>query len=125
MAKRRTQQEIDESIRRAEDLIENHVVDKVRYSAHAPPKKTPSMKVTYECGANSFHEWVTIGYPGYPGVKAANWWMKRAPGDNPPATVDDALARSADLTSPHSIRVSRAGKYPEIIHHTLPSSVAT
>lgn len=108
----------DKLIVRAEDLVEDWTVDAVRYSTHEPPGKRASLKVTYECGLRSFHEWITLGYPGFPGSKAANWWMARS--DRlAPGTVDEAMTRTSELNKPRGIRVNTAGKYPEIVSHAF------
>lgn len=105
----------DKLIARAEDFVLDYVVDNVRYAVHEPPGKRPSLKVTYECGMQGFHEWVTLGYGGFAGSKAANWWMKRTP-KFAPSTVDEAMTRTDELRKPLRIRVNTAGKYPEIVN---------
>jgi DNA repair protein RadD len=105
----------DKLIVRKEDKIRDYTVDDVRYSEHTPPGKKPSMKVSYECGFRTFHEWLHVGQPGFLGAKAANWWMKRSPKFCPP-TLAEALAQAdAELSKPLRIRVNENGKYPEII----------
>lgn len=87
----------------------------VRYERHKKPGSPDSMRVTYQCGLNSYREWVCLQHPGYPREKACKWWSRRAPGQPIPATIDEALRRTDTLAVPTRIAVKPAGKYTEIV----------
>jgi len=88
-------------------------VQSVTYQQHDKPGKPPSLKVTYQCGISTHHEWVFIEYGGWLRDKAVRWWG--AHGQLPvPATVKEAIFRQSELKRPIEISVTRNGKYTEI-----------
>lgn len=92
----------------------------VNYARHTKPGKPDSMKVTYQCGLNSYAEWVCLSHEGGARRKAEAWWIARGP--NPvPASTDLALTRANELRKPSRIKILRVGKYPQIIGYDLDS----
>jgi DNA repair protein RadD len=92
-------------------------VDQVHYRRHEGKSGVPSMKVSYQCGLRTFHEWVCVEHTGFARSKAAAWWNMRSTLPTP-RTVDEAVAESRhSLPTPKRIMVRESGKYPEIINH--------
>ena len=95
-------------------------VKAVNYARHTKPGKPDSLKVTYQCGLNSYAEWVCLSHEGGARRKAEAWWIARGP--NPiPASTDLALTRANELRKPGRIKILRVGKYPQIIGYDLDS----
>jgi DNA repair protein RadD len=90
-------------------------VDDVSYRRHEKPGKPPSLKVTYQCGLTSFQEWVCLCHDGFARQKAAQWWLKRAPGIPVPNTIEDALANAHALAQPTKISIRPSGQFTEIV----------
>ena len=86
----------------------------VSYSRHDKLGGLPSLKVTYDCGLNSYSEWVCMEHQGYARQKAAEWWCKRTSGLPIPLSVDEAIVQASRLTSPSEISVRPSGRYFEI-----------
>jgi DNA repair protein RadD len=96
-----------------ERVVNEHLVHSVNYARHEKPGKTPSLRVTYQCGMRRFSEWVCIEHAGMARAKALRWWQARS-SEQPPRTVEEALPLAWKLPSPLSITVDETGKYPEI-----------
>lgn len=92
-------------------------VENVEYWAHTKPGKPTSLRVTYSCGLTRHSEWICLEHSGYPRRKAVSWWSRRAPGEIPPATVDEALQVAGSLPAPKRIAIVPAGRYKEIVGH--------
>jgi DNA repair protein RadD len=87
-------------------------VEDVEFRKHV--KDTPSLRASYQCGIDTFSEWVCLEHQGYPRAKAEQWWRVLA-GTVVPQTVGEALARQDELPWPTHIRVAPDGKYWRII----------
>ncbi|HET9980592.1 MAG TPA: helicase-related protein, partial [Ktedonobacterales bacterium] len=107
-----------------ERVITEHLVHSVSYARHDKPGKTPSLRVTYQCGLRRISEWVCVEHAGLARAKALQWWQARS-SEQPPRTVEEALPLAWKLPSPIAITVDETGKYPEILAHEFPSSVDT
>jgi DNA repair protein RadD len=101
-----------------ERVVNVHAVHSVAYARHEKPGKTPSLRVTYQCGMRRFSEWVCIEHAGMARAKALRWWQERG-GGTPPRTVEEALPLAWKLPSPASITVDETNKYPEIVAHAF------
>jgi DNA repair protein RadD len=91
-------------------------VGAVTYHRHEKPGKPTSLRVDYHCGLVRHREWVCLEHGGYAGRKALEWWHRRAEGELPPTTVDEALARTEELRQPVQIAVRPNGRYTEVVH---------
>jgi DNA repair protein RadD len=91
-------------------------VGAVTYHRHEKPGRPPSLRVDYHCGLVRHREWVCLEPEGYAGTKAAAWWRRRDGSSEVPATVDEALARAAELRRPVQIAVRPSGRYTEVVH---------
>lgn len=101
----------------ANKVIEEFYVKKIFYLPHMKLGGEPTLKVEYYCGkGKTFREWLPIGKTGQPGRWAADWWRKRAGAEKSvPASVQEAIQRSAELKQPTAIKVWTAKTpYPEI-----------
>ena len=87
-------------------------VEDVEYRKHI--KETPSLRVSYQCGYDTFSEWICLEHKGYARAKAEQWWRVLA-GTGIPGTVDEALSRQDELAWPSHIRVAPDGKYWRIV----------
>lgn len=101
--------EILASQRRRSDWLE---VEDVHCSYHA--KDPPSLRVSYQCGFESYHKWVCLEHQGWARIFAEKWWRQMTGGEQPPRTVDEALQRQDELLSVTHIQVAPAGKYWKI-----------
>lgn len=78
----------------------------------------PILQVTFITGLRRFIEWVSIERTGYAGVTAREWW-RRFSADEPPVSVDAALAEFGKLRQPTEIKVWVNRKYPEIVDYSF------
>jgi DNA repair protein RadD len=101
--------EILSSRRALSDWLE---VDDVEYHKHI--KETPSLKVSYQCGVDTFNEWICFEHQGYARAKAEQWWRTLVNSDVP-CSVSTALDRQDEIPWPTHIRVAPDGKYWKII----------
>jgi len=83
-------------------------VEDVTYSYHH--KETPSLRVTYHCGIQSFSKWICLQHRGYARDLAAQFWRVLSGGTPVPATVDEALQRQDELAIVTHIRVIPDGE---------------
>lgn len=95
-------------------------VSSMRAARHTKLGSPDSLRLQYTCGLIVHREWMCIEHHGFARDKAAALW-RRMGGNLPvPATVDEALARIGELSTPIAIRVKPAGKYHEVIAHQMP-----
>ena len=101
-------------------------VDHVYYDLHKKKGKTPSMKVTYICGGESYMEWVCFEHSGYARTKAIEWHKERIianteiPDNAESAAVNAQNNQPYWYLEPESITVQKKGKYYTILsHHNL------
>src|SRR5215471_7407301 len=106
--------EILSSARKRSDWLE---VDDVQYVLHA--KDTPSLRVIYLCGFESYSKWVCLQHFGWPRTFAEKWWHQMSGGEPPPGTVNEALARQDELLPVTHIQVAPSGKYWEIVAYRV------
>ena len=106
--------EILSSQRQRSDWLE---VDDVQYVLHA--KDTPSLRVIYLCGFESYSKWVCLQHFGWPRTFAEKWWHQMSGGEPPPGTVNEALARQDELLPVTHIQVAPSGKYWEIVAYRV------
>ncbi|QIG68927.1 ATP-dependent RNA-DNA and DNA-DNA helicase protein [Rhizobium phage RHph_Y55] len=96
--------------------VEVFNVDNVTYAPHVRPGKTPSLKVSYFCGARRFTEYVCLQHEGGIRHKAHKWWRERHHSE-PPTLIDEVIPLIGELKVPNQIRVWVNTKYPEILMH--------
>ena len=75
---------------------------------------TPSLKVSYQCGIETYSKWVCLEHQGVRHGKAEVWWRALA-GTGVPHTVNEALDRQDEVLWPSHIRVAPDGKYWRIV----------
>jgi DNA repair protein RadD len=85
----------------------------VDYRRHRKAGAPDSLRVDYLVGTKVVSEWVCVEHTGYAREKAVAWWLQRGAGC-PPDTVDEALARVAELSRPSEAVLVREGKYHRI-----------
>jgi DNA repair protein RadD len=88
-------------------------VAEANYRRHEKAGSPPSMRAEYRVGMTYQREWICFEHQGYARTKAESWWLRRAAAPVP-RTVDEAIARAAEIAVPSHIRVKRSGKYDEI-----------
>lgn len=89
----------------------------VSYSIHQKPGRPDGLRVTYQCGLNSYSQWVNIDHHGFAGKMAAKWISNRYIGEgDPPGNVQDALkaARAGLFREPKRIYIEVSDKFPEV-----------
>src|SRR5262245_40789571 len=106
--------EILASQRKRSDWLE---VDDVTCFYHH--KDTPSLRVSYQCGIETFSKWVCLQHVGWARALAEKWWRQMTGGERPPNSVDEALARQDELLSVTDIQVSPGGKYFDIVAYRV------
>ena len=104
----------DELLRSDAPVVSYFPVDRVIYNLHEKVGAPPSIKVSYFCGYQMFHEWVCLEHPGFAGKKAREWWRQRHRED-PPQFTWQALQRSSELRIPSRIRVWTNKQHPEVL----------
>src|SRR6516162_10277750 len=106
--------EILVSQRKRSDWLE---VEDVHCAYHA--KDPPSLRVSYQCGFESYRKWVCLEHQGWARIFAEKWWRQMTGGEQPPRTIDEALQRQDELLTVTHIQVAPAGKYWEIIAYRV------
>ena|ERR1039458_2461287 len=89
-------------------------VKQVIYNVHKTKGSPDMIKVSYICGLRMFNEFICFDHTGYAKKKAAEWWLKMAPGI-PPTSTADALRRIGQLARPKQIKIWVSRKYPEVM----------
>jgi len=101
------------AVLKADRKPEEVLVDGVRFKVHRKPGKPPSLRVEYQCGLAVYREWICLEHQGFAKRKAHAWWKRMAKSD-PPASVDEAIARSGEVAKPSAILVAKDGKYMRV-----------
>lgn len=94
-----------------------HSLSRVDLRHHAGREGKPdTLRADYVSGFKRVaSEWICLEHPaGFAKTRAHAWWTHRGGALPVPATVDEALARQAELRHPVRVAVRVAGKYPEI-----------
>lgn len=83
---------------------------------HEKLGRPDSLRVTYRSGNRRFNVFVCPEHPGGARHMAQRWWAGHAPekGQKMPATVADMLEAWEHIRRPRYIKVTKAGKYPEV-----------
>jgi hypothetical protein len=93
-------------------------VEDIEYRYHH--KETPSLRVTFQCGVQSYAKWVCLQHRGYPRSLAEQFWRVLSGGTPVPCTVDEALQRQDELAEVTHIRVAPEGdRYWRIIGYRI------
>lgn len=101
-----------------ERIVNTHAVSSVKYERHTGKGGKPdSLRVTYQCGLRRISEWVCLEHSGFARTRALEWWVRRAPADMPPRTVEEALPRAWTLPCPVSVTIDETDKFPTILGH--------
>ena len=106
--------EILSSQRKRSDWLE---VDDVMCFYHH--KDTPSLRVSYQCGIETFNKWICLQHVGWARTLAEKWWRQMTGGERPPDSVNEALARQDELLPVTHIQVAPAGKYWELVAYRV------
>ncbi len=103
--------------REEKPVVEALKVSKVIYNTHHKPGMPISIKVTYYCGLNMYHEWVALEHGKSARGMAVRWWMERAncEKEDVPLTVAEGLAQIDSLRIPTHINVWVNKQFPEIM----------
>jgi DNA repair protein RadD len=79
----------------------------VRRAASLTENPVPTLRVTYTCGvATVVNEWLCFSHKigSMPHRKAVSWWMQAGGTMPPPKSVEEAIERQGELSTPESIR---------------------
>ena len=106
--------EILSSQRKRSDWLE---VDDVTCFYHH--KDTPSLRVSYQCGIETFNKWICLQHVGWARTLAEKWWRQMTGDERPPDSVDEALTRQDELLPVTHIQVAPSGKYWEIVAYRV------
>lgn len=107
-----------EIIKNDEPIVESFAVDRITCAVHRKVGKPDSIRVTYYCGLQRFHEFIMPEHTGFGRRKALAWWQKRTQLELP-GTTDEAIALFDQLDVPTHIRVWVNKPYPEILAETF------
>lgn len=80
-----------------------------KHSKLADPSAPPTLRVKYYAGLMTVSEWLAFEHIGFGRAKAVDWWRMHAGLTPPPATVEDAIARRAELKMPSHVAVTEDG----------------
>jgi DNA repair protein RadD len=94
----------------------------VTYNLHNKAGKKSSMKVTYDCGLQTFSEWVTPDHDGFALTRARMWMKKRLPVGMKNLSLSELLVNQDLLLRPIRIRVDTNERYTEIIDQEFESA---
>lgn len=83
-------------------------------SRHDKPMGTPSVRVDYLCGLTVHRSWICPEHVGFPRKKFEQWWRQHG-GNEPPATVDEAVARAKELRPTARIQIRPSGRYFKVV----------
>lgn len=92
-----------------------------KLTRHEKANSPDSVKVTYFAGLSTFPEWVAVEHGGYARQKAQQWWINHGGALPFPKTVEEALARAAELATPSTITIKPNGKYFDIVGKSFPA----
>jgi DNA repair protein RadD len=95
-------------------IVETFNVTYAIYAKHDSKSGKPTLKASYFCGSQLFHEFVCLEHGGYAKKIAHDWWRKRSKLE-PPLTVEEGLKEVSNLRCPRFVRVHVNKKYPEIL----------
>lgn len=98
-------------------IVEMYEVNQVVYFKHvkrSDPTALPTMRVVYQCGLQSFFEYIALEHSGIAGHRARDWWRQRYNSD-PPTTIDQALLYVDYLKKPQRISVHTNLKFPRVV----------
>jgi DNA repair protein RadD len=92
------------------------VIDDVQYSRHTKAGSPDSLKVSYRGGLTYYNEWIGIeSLNKNAKAKAWAWIRRRMPwAETVPTTIDECIARGAEISKPWAIHVAKDGKYQKI-----------
>jgi DNA repair protein RadD len=76
--------------------------------------KWPTLRVDYFSGVRRFSTWVCPEHPGYPSMRAKEWWKAHGGVGPLPATAAELAEVFTRLKKPEYIKVWINTKYPEI-----------
>jgi len=86
----------------------------ISYTKHEKNGKIPTLRVDYECGMETYKEWICIAHPpGFARSKAEEWWRRRS-GPEFPANWDRlsyALEWAKLLKRAYRIKIAKDGKF--------------
>lgn len=103
-------------------------VDAVTVHRHTKPGKPDSLRVHYQCGLQTYREWICLDHSGPAQMRARKWWRKRFPFDHDEISTNRALddlflaSKLAELTD--RITVQRNGQHWQIIGHKIDNKKA-
>lgn len=89
-------------------------VTEMSFARHRKIGGIDSFRAEFHCGITTHRVWVCLEHEGLPKRKAHDWWRRMGAGE-PPATIDEALARSAHLIWPDQIQARQNGKFWEVV----------
>src|SRR5262249_4324948 len=55
-------------------------------------KDTPSLRVSYQCGIETFNKWICLQHLGWARALAEKWWREMSGGEPPAAQINQTLA---------------------------------
>ena len=92
---------------------ETFKVDNVYYEEYKAKSGNITLRVSYLCGINIYHEYLGFETGGALRQRAITWWAQRSK-EPCPSTVREALRQVYALKRPVAINVRLNDKYPEI-----------
>lgn len=84
------------------------------FARHHKNGSPDSLRAEFHCGLATHRVWVCLEHDGLARRKAHEWW-RRMGGGEPPATVEEGLARASHLVWPAQIQVRQNGRYHEVV----------
>jgi DNA repair protein RadD len=78
-----------------------------------------SLVVEYCCGLKTYKEWICPEHTGYARAKFQAWWHAMGGSMPFPHTIDDALARSTELSRADAITIAREEEWWRVINRRV------
>ena len=89
------------------------------HTKFSDPSAPPSLRVEYLCGLSPFSEYISLQRTGYAREMAERWWYAMGGKASAPFTVEQALPRTAELSTVLAIIAARDGKYWRVINRRV------
>lgn len=93
----------------------------MEFRRHCKPGAPDTFRINYLAGLLTISEWLCLEHNGFARAKAERAWLQLGGRWPVPATVDEAMGRTGELTTPSHIQARRGGRWWEVLARRLPA----